>query len=666
MITDKDKLQENKTDHQSYMHWKAQIADAESWRAPYVAKADNIVERYRDEDRDVESQRRYNILYSNTETLLPVIYSSPPKADVRARDSKSIAHRKGASMMESALNYYVESGGLHDAANQTVMDFLLSGTGQIRPCYKSIEAKEDITLEDGTVESEERVVFEEIKFDYVHWRDFIYPECARWEDLPWIAFKTRMAFEEAAEMFGAEKAGLLSYEPMSGAAGADKAKDSVKKACVYEIWDKRNKQQVFYAETASSSLLDVSEDPLELDDFYPVPKPLLSITTSGTLLPVPLYLMYQDQALELDEVNSRICLLIENMKRRGFYDSSIAEFGNLENMGDNEFWPVKNWSEYAAKGGMQGCMDIEDISAYANILQILTEHRRQILEDIYQIIGVSDIRRGQTDPRETLGAQKLKGRYGTIRISTYQRKVALFMRDLLKIAGEIIINQFDAETLSVITNLPVKTESKMVETSSGEQKSEIIVGTEDLLHSLGSKSPSDILIDIESDSTVIEDTEEDIYMAKEAIGAITEFTNIAPSLVQGIGLEATSELLLQIIRKFKMGREIHQQVMDHVDKLIRDGVPQQPTPEEILANADLEKKKMDNKMKVMEMMFDAQIKRGEMAIKQQANMLKAEELGIRAEVEKEKINLDALDKMIKVQALEAEAANPDDNAVVGA
>ena len=38
-------------------------------------------------------------------------------------------------------------------------------------------------------------------------------------------------------------------------------------------------------------------------------------------------------------------------------------------------------------------------------------------------MGIADILRGQSDPRETLGAQRIKGRFGTLRISKYQRDV---------------------------------------------------------------------------------------------------------------------------------------------------------------------------------------------------------------------------------------------------
>jgi hypothetical protein len=45
MITEKDKLQDNTFDNQSYMHWKDQISQAEAWRSNYVKKGDDITSR---------------------------------------------------------------------------------------------------------------------------------------------------------------------------------------------------------------------------------------------------------------------------------------------------------------------------------------------------------------------------------------------------------------------------------------------------------------------------------------------------------------------------------------------------------------------------------------------------------------------------------------------
>ncbi len=660
-----DKKHVNNFEADSFMFWKSQIEAAETWMEKFVNQGERIVSRYRDDDRENMVMRRYNILYANTETILPVVYASPPSADVRARDPKVIAHRKAAQVVEEAVDYYIDTGHLHDAALMAVKDFLLPGMGQIRVKYKPTIAEENIDED-----TEEAVIFEELEFDYIHWKDFIIPEVSTPKELPWVAFKTRLTFEEAEELLGA-KAKLLSYSVVTTTEDGNKRrqneKNSIKKATVYEIWDKTNREQVFFSDINEGKLLEINEDPLELDGFFPVPDPLLSITTSDTMLPVPFYIQYQDQALELDEVNARIANLVENMKRRGFYDASIKELGNLESMSDNTFWPVENWSEFSSKGGMQGAVSFEDITVYAQVLQILTARSQALLQEIFQIIGISDIMRAATDPRETLGAQQLKGKYGTIRISTNQRKVANFLRDVLAIAGEIIANQFAPETIAIVTNRSVETITHIEKDEETGEESTVVdeVGVADLLDSLKTKAPSDVIIDIESDSTIIEDSEEDRKVATEAIGALVEFSGVAPVLTQSIGLEATGELLVGIIEKFKLGRDIQQQVTDHVAGIIAEPPEDPPSDAEVEAQAAMQMKQLDVELETNKIIANATIKKAELQIKQQTNILKAAELGIDKEIRQQQVDLAGLDKIIQLQAIQAEAANPDDNAVVG-
>lgn len=659
-----DKKPDNSYDAESYQYWNAQIQAANSWRRDWIDKGDAIIRRYRDDDRmSMDYMRRYNILYANTETLLPVLYASPPMAEVRARDPKVISHRKAGQVVEEAINYYIETGVLHESALECVKDFLLAGLGQIRVRYVPVTSTEAMQVDDVS-EDVESVVFEDLKFEYVHWKDFIFPECASPDDLPWVAFRTYVTYEEAVELVGRNKADMLTYSvvKVDDSKKRSQDKNAIKKAEIFEIWDKRNREQIFYADTPHQKLLEINEDPLELVNFFPTPNPLRSITTSNTMLPVPFYKQYEDQARELDEVNSRISSLVENMKRRGFYDASIKELGNLSNMGDNEFWPVENWMEFSSKGGMQGAVSFEDITVYAQVLTILTERSNALLQEIYQIIGISDIMRAQTDPRETLGAQQLKGKYGTIRVSTNQRKVANFLRDVLSIAGEIIVNQFEPETVAIITNRSLDT--ILEDTPEGVVAKE--VGVKDLLDSLRSKSPSDVVIDIQSDSTIIEDSEQDRTIAAEAISALTEFSGVAPVLTGVIGYEATGELLTGIIEKFKLGRDIQQQVVDHVAKIIANPPEPQPSDAQVMAQAEVQKKQMDVQIQMMEMQFKAAMSKAEFQLKQQAHTLKAAELGVKSNIEQQYIDLDGLDKIIKLQALKAEAANPNDNAVVGA
>jgi len=59
--------------------------------------------------------------------------------------------------------------------------------------------------------------------------------------------------------------------------------------------------------------------------------------------------------------------------------------------------------------------------------------------------------RGATEASETLGAQQLKAQYGGLRISTRQERFQMFVRDILRIKAELIVEHFDADTLRLMT-----------------------------------------------------------------------------------------------------------------------------------------------------------------------------------------------------------------------
>ena len=77
---------------------------------------------------------------------------------------------------------------------------------------------------------------------------------------------------------------------------------------VYEIWNKDD-GKVYWVADGYPHLCDVQEDPLKLENFFPTPRPLYANATNDTLIPVPDYYQYQDQAAQIDELTQRIALL---------------------------------------------------------------------------------------------------------------------------------------------------------------------------------------------------------------------------------------------------------------------------------------------------------------------------------------------------------------------
>jgi hypothetical protein len=98
-----------------------------------------------------------------------------------------------------------------------------------------------------------------------------------------------------------------------------------KRALVWTIWNKTDRKVYVISEGYKEAPLVVKDDPLRLEQFFPVPRPLYSIFTTDSLIPVPEYAVYQDHAIQLDEINERIAVLTDALRRRGVYDASIEE-----------------------------------------------------------------------------------------------------------------------------------------------------------------------------------------------------------------------------------------------------------------------------------------------------------------------------------------------------
>jgi hypothetical protein len=162
-----------------------------------------------------------------------------------------------------------------------------------------------------------------------------------------------------------------------------KSNDGVYEAVIYEIWDKET-GKVFWLSKSLGKILDERDDPLGLENFWPCPKPLYSTITTDSLEPIPDYVIYQDQARELDELCNRIDGLINALKVRGVYDASASELQRLFSEGENNtLIPVHNWMAFAEKQGMKGALDLVDITPFAMALQQCYQAMEQVNGQIY-------------------------------------------------------------------------------------------------------------------------------------------------------------------------------------------------------------------------------------------------------------------------------------------
>ena len=329
------------------------------------------------------------------------------------------------------------------------------------------------------------------------------------------------------------------------------------------MWDKEAKKVVAIIKGYDKFLME-EDDPLKLVDFFPQPEPALLIEAPNTLIPIPEYTMYQFQAEELNDVSARIEALVKSMRAKGFFPGEDTETINELMMSDeNILVPLPDWAMHAEKGGLNGIIDWFPIRDVAEVWVKLLQERKEILQVIFQLIGLSDIQRGSTDPRETKGAQQLKANFGSRRLLPKQRRLQNFFRDILRLQGEIIAEHFSTKTLQEMTGTEVTDEMRAIMRS-------------DALRSF--------TIDIETDSTVAIDEERDKQGVAEFTNALSQILREIAPIIEKEPATALplGKMVLWMTRKFKIAREVEEEVEEFLQTFTKQTDNKQLSPEQQL------------------------------------------------------------------------------------
>jgi hypothetical protein len=462
--------------------WTSRLTQAEQSAAKWRRRGEKISNIYRSQSPSMQATSNdespgdkptFNIFWSNTETLAPATYSRRPKVEAyrRFHDEDPIGRVAGL-ILERAIQYEIDcKQDFHLAMKQVVKDRLLPGLGQVwiryEPTFQKEQSQEPDPANPLEVVSKEieTVKDEFTPVDYVYWKDFIISPARTWGDVRWVARKLMFSkdslkarFEGRAKEMGWRLDEVpFDYDPsqsdpQSKTSSGEPSDTQDKRAIVYEIWNKDNRQAIWICRGVQAPL-DIVDDVSQLEDYFPCPQPLLATTTNDEILPVADYIYYQDQIRELNRVSARINLLVSSLRLMGVYDSSCKDIATLFSGGmENKLIPVNSWAAFAEKGGLKGAMDFVPLEMVAKILQGLYESRDQLKQEVYEITGMADVIRGASAASETLGAQEIKAKFANLRLSSRQQQVAQFVTQVLRIKGELICRHYSSETLIRISS----------------------------------------------------------------------------------------------------------------------------------------------------------------------------------------------------------------------
>ena len=600
--------------------------------AKWSARTKKIIKRYRDDTRgqSLTESAKFNILWSNVQTLIPAVYAKLPKADVSRRfgDNDQVG-RVASQLLERAIDFEIEH--YHDFRNTMrycVEDRFLGGRGQAWVRYEphvrpqgieddGLQVTEDI--EGGEMaDVPEEIDYERAPVDYVHWRDFGHSQARTWEEVGQVWRWVYMTREALVERFGEEMARKIPLdqgpEPLNA---YNESKKAYNRAKICELWDKET-LKVYWFCKGMPELIDERDDPLGLEGFFPCPKPLYATTTSDTLVPVPDFVLYQDQAMELDIRSDRIDGLVKALRVRGVYDASQPALQRLLTEGDNNaLIPVDKWMGFSEKGGLKGSIDLLPLDTLAQALIQCYQARADIKSQIYEITGISDIIRGQSAASETATAQQIKGQYAGLRLRSMQEDVALFASELIRLKAQIMCAKFQPQTI-----LSYAAAQQM-----SPEDQQLIPQALELMQN---RPLRNFRVDIAADSLVQIDEQQMKADRLQFIQAFGGFLQQALPVGQASPpmVPVMMELLKFGIQAFKASRPIEGQIDQALEQLKQQAEQPQPNPQAEAEQAQMQSEQQrlqaEMQMEQQKAQLELQIKAQEMQQKEQLERFKAE------------------------------------------
>ena len=617
--------------------WHSEIKAAGMREDKWRKKSLDIIARHRQE-RALEihsnkpTDKKTNILYSNTEVLLSHLCVDLGTPDVRRMfprpGRKTKIARAAAAVLEKAMTAEGHAQDCEKEFEDSIEDAVLPGRGQV---WVDLEETDGPDPETDWLEA---------KICHVPWEFFRMGPARRWSEVPWVArmhLFSRDDLLDAFPEFGAEIP--LGYEIENSSEQTKQSligpgKESVERAAVWEIWDKYNRERIYVAEDFPK-VLKVDDDPYNLKGFFPCPHPLYMIKTTDSLIPIALFVQYQDQATELDRLTTRSYRLTETLKYTGIYGSVGDDvLGDLANLEDGEFMPYKNFQAIQATGGLSSIFMVRDLGPIVTALQAIDAKIDWTIQRIYDISGISDIMRGQSNPETTATAEKFKARFGSQRSSRRQRMVQRFVRDVYRIKAEMIGEHYPREQLEEMTGIRLPTKEEQDQAKAAIEQLKAIQqqhmaemapqppmpgqppmptpqaapkplpvnpdSIEDLQETLEAVAWEDIqaiirsnarrlmMVDVETDDTAFDD---DQVNKEHAITFMTSFmqtmAQIVPAVQQNPALlPLAKELVTFTADTFKVGQAFDDAINDCFDKIAKMPPPSaKPDPKEAESQA---------------------------------------------------------------------------------
>ena len=513
-------------------HWIGKINKEEKAHQKWCKQADEAEREYFD-DLSNGLDELFNLFKSTVDTLGARLFSATPVPDVRRRydfeGPMGKAAKDAAKMVERGLSFSIDTSPFYTNADQAVGDFLRAGAGipwvKYDPKVKLNEKGEPAEIQR-----------QDVKLTHVPWKRFHWEPAKSWEHVDWVAFDEYLTKEEIAKAYDGKAPSQEGKSASDGRTESDKYQQTYR---VTEIWYKPTRT-VYVLGWEFDELLEVRKDALNLQDFYPCPRPMFANVRSNELTPTPDHRFNRKAYEYVNRLVQRIHSITKEIKAAGFYDAQLTELSQLAAVDDGTYLPISNLAERLAATGItdfnkvMATLPMTEKVTVVRELQTLLDAEKYRLDEAN---GISDIVRGTTDPNETATAQTIKGNWASLRLSKKQGEVSRCFRDVFRIMAEIMAEHYTPESWFLATGMQAAPEVMQV---------------------LKSDMGRSLAIDVETDSTVAMEDEAEKAQRLEFLNYVSPFIQqVLPAMAQGmLPADVGKELLKFALQSFKHGRQL--------------------------------------------------------------------------------------------------------------
>lgn len=619
----------------------------------------------------------FALFWASMEILKPAIYAKPPKpvATPRFADGGKV-EKVTAELVQRCLESTFDRGGIDEVMLETRDDLAITNRGSTWLTY----------------ETDEKGGGQRVCLEHLDRTDFLHEPARKWSEVGWVARRAWMTFTQMKQRFKG-----IAEDKLRAACYSDRSKDIAKngmvdnsaKAGVWEVWH-RNDNKVYWVTPEVDVILDSGEPHLSLRDFFPCPRPAYGTLQRRTLIPVPDYKRYAYHLDQINELTSRIYTLLGKVKLRIFIPSggdigeAIEKALAVEDA-DSVVMPVPAAALSATAG--QNLFVTLPLTEIAAAIQGLIEARTQLIQDFYQLSGISDIMRGATEAQETLGAQQLKSQFGSVRVRDKIEELQRIARDMAFICAQIMAKNFSKDTLLEMSRMtiPSKKEiaAKIKETEEAAKKAlqkladEIkeaagsnpepvdpaqvkaqyqqqqqaimakfqpmldqlaaTVPIEDVMDMLRDTRGMNLVIDIETDSTILTDEMAEKQSRSEFLQAFSNASMaIQPLMMAGEpGAQLAGGILKFALQPYRANRQLDDLIDEFVDNAPNIAAQAGEGEEDGLAAAQMELAKAE----LMKAQAQGQNYQAQAQLKAQELELKSAEAQAKAQQDQQKFQL---------------------------